>query len=281
VGSQKVSEDLTITLFRLADSGFLLSYSAYGLGDFRISPDGSEIRWRPGDDPWVDALRWVLMGWVMATAMYAGGTLCMHGSAVLLQEQGICFLAPKFHGKSTLAGALVARGAALATDDVLPVDPGPPAVMYPGVPVLRLLEDSERAVALAGRTQRRTEGDVGKARIDFLEPSELMPGPRPLSAIYILTPERDEPGPGRAVVRERLGGMEALRALLPHSSIAVLLSAAEVRLLLSHTAALVRTVPIFRLRAMRDLDRLPEVVAQLQRWHLDAAPAGVADVASL
>jgi hypothetical protein len=41
---------------------------------------------------------------------------------VRVGDRALGFLAPKFHGKSTLAYALVAAGAGSITDDTLPVE---------------------------------------------------------------------------------------------------------------------------------------------------------------
>lgn len=271
IGREQVSSELTIVLSRASDGTTVLSYSAYGLGIFRISADGRHIVWTPGAELWEDALRWVLLGRVMATAMYVGGTLCLHGSAIALATEGICFLAPKFHGKSTLAAAMVAAGGRLVTDDVLPIDAGPPVRMRPGVPVLRLYEDSEAVVALGGRGHGRANQDVGKARLDFSGEADVVTTFQTLSAVYILAPQEGEPEPGRVAVRSALTGVRALEMIVRHSSIAPLLSSSEAPLLLAQASAIVRSVPIYILRSIRALGRLPEIVETLREWHGEEA----------
>lgn len=270
VGREEVSAELRVTLDRLGDGSLLLRYSALGLGAFRISPDGATIRWRPDAAPRLDALRWVLLGRVLATAMYAAGTVALHGSAVQLGGAGLGFVAPKHHGKSTLAAALVAAGARLVSDDLLPIDAGPPVRMRPGVPVLRLHDDSERAVTLAGRGYGRAAHDLGKARLD-VAPTDLVTAPWPLTAVYVLAPEPEEPEPGAAAVRTRLDRLAALQMLTRHTALAPLLSPAEARPLLTVAAAVARTVPVYELRFVRQLARLADVVAELRAWHDVAA----------
>jgi hypothetical protein len=267
VGRERVSDALTLTLSRTQCGGVMLAYSAYGLGEFFISSTGREIVWRPGAGARREFLRWVLLGRVMATAMYLGGIVCLHGSAVSIDGDGICFLAPKFHGKSTLAAALVAAGARLVTDDVLPIETGAGVAVRPGVPTLRLRRDSEAAVALHGMEAGRAADDVGKARIDLSSSTTVISGPEPLRAVYVLDPVPEEPAPGTAVTRTRLGGVSALQTLVRHGSIAPLLSAGEARLLVEFAAATIRAVPVYSLRTVRDLRRLPEVVDQLLAWH--------------
>jgi hypothetical protein len=264
IGREQVSDDLTLCLARMACRKVVLSYSAYGLGDFIISEDGSEIVWRPGAGARHEYLRWVLLGRVMATAMYLGGTVCLHGSAVSVDGEGICFLAPKYHGKSTLAAAMVAAGARLVTDDVLPLALGADVRLRPGVPTLRLWQDSEAAVAIEEKEDGRDDDE--KARID-LKPRALISGPEPLRAVYVLNPALHAPACAPAVTRTRLQGPSAFETLIRNGSIAPLLSAREARPLLEVAGTIVRQVPVYSLRPVRDLARLPEVVEQLFAWH--------------
>jgi hypothetical protein len=272
IGREQVSPDLTISLSRCADGGVLLGYSAHGLGEFHISADGRNIVWRPGADPQPDALRSVLLGKVMATAMFLAGTLCLHGSAIALDEGALCFVAPKSHGKSTLAAALVAAGASLMADDVSPVVPGKPAVIAPGVTGLRLLGDAEAASGLSGFGSVPNTDGVGKAYVDLSATTLSTTRPRPLGAIYVLSPVRNQTTAGRAVHRILMPPVAALELVVRHASIARLLSTAEARPLLTRAAELVRSVPVYTLHLIRDLGRLPEVVAELLAWHAEPVP---------
>jgi hypothetical protein len=272
LGAEVVSPELTITLSRASGGTLRLHYSAYGLGTFLISRDGTTIEWAPGANPRNDALRWVLLGRVMAMAMYQTGTLCLHGSAIAWQGRALCFLAPKRHGKSTLAAALVSAGARLISDDVVPIELGPPVGLRPGPPVLRLHEDSEAAVDMPAAGARRVGDDVGKTRLDLIAPQLFAEDVHPLDAIYLLQPVGSDATSGRSAVREPVEGLHALQRLVPQASVASLLSPAESSLLLTHAAAIVRTVPIYELRFARDLNRLPDVVRELATWH--SAPRG-------
>lgn len=267
IGRERVSPALEIVLACTYDDASLLQYSAYGLGTFWISRDGHHIRWRPGADPWMAPLRWILMGRVMATAMYMGGRLCLHGSAVTTDGGAICFIAPKHCGKSTLAAALVAGGSLLLADDILPVHSGRPVAVYPGIPVLRLLSDSGEMHGLS-RLGRGVEDGSGKARIDLSSGDSAPPARYELKAIYVLAPNIVEPRPECPILRKRLPAVDAWRSLIRHTSIAPLLSPACATLLLTEASTIVREVPVFELRTIRDLQRLPEVATRLREWHM-------------
>src|SRR5690606_30149341 len=120
-----------------------------------INDDGATINWtHPVDVPTANA-RADLTSRVMATALYASGMVCLHGSAVVPDTEAIGFVAPKYHGKSTLAMALVRSGARLLTDDTLPVVPGSPPFAQPGLHATRLWPDSAERV---GMGESRPEG---------------------------------------------------------------------------------------------------------------------------
>lgn len=275
VGEEIVSDQLTISLSRAPGGELRLRYSAFGLGCFSISDRGTTITWSPGDAPQMDALRWVLLGRVMATAMYDAGTVCLHGSAVAMHGRAVCFLAPKRHGKSTLAAALLQAGAHILSDDIVPIDQGPPVSVRPGVPVLRLHEDSEAAVGLGSGAANRVGNDVGKNRLDLGSTSQYLDAPHALDAVYLLRPAGMEAERGVVAARTPLDGLHALQRLVPQASVAPLLSAAESRLLLTRTAALVRAVPVYELRFVRDLAQLPDVAQQVMGWHGARRPADV------
>jgi hypothetical protein len=83
-----------------------------------------------------------------------------------------------------------------------------------------------------------------------------------------------------AVVRSRLQGPLAVMQLLPHFKVGAMLGASSVPGLLGLATRLLREVPVFELRVVRDRDRLPEVVTQLLAWHHGAPDLDPAQAAS-
>ena len=75
----------------------------------------------------------------------AEGAVTLHASAVAVDGAAIGFMAPKFHGKSTLAAAMTYVGAHLVSDDALAIlpedrtDPGAGDTVVEAIPLGELL----------------------------------------------------------------------------------------------------------------------------------------------
>jgi hypothetical protein len=207
---------------------------------------------------------------VMPVVLHARGTLCLHGSAVALDGGGIGFLAPKFHGKSTLAVALTSRGARLLTDDTLVVELGATPIVQPGIHSVRLWGDS--ADRFSGSTVVRAEGREGKRVIRPAQRAQLARRGVPLQALYLLRP-RAGGGVGPAVQRTLLPQVPSAMSLLGQTRLGELLGGSESAVVLDRAVALVSRVPIYELVVVRDMERMDEVVGQLMEWHASATHA--------
>lgn len=272
IGEDVVDGDIRVRLHRGAD-GLTLAYD--DTGSFQVSRDGTTITWHPAEGAREDLARLDILGRVLATALHASGSLCLHGSAVSLHGAGLAFMAPKFHGKSTLAQALVAAGARLATDDALPVDLGPPVGMRPGVHRIRLWNDS--AAEVAPHLLERETSVGGKHIVEQLPEDRLMLGTVPLRAIYLLAPV-PESRQSLPVERRLLPPTEAALAVVRHATIGPLLGGMEAHTLLDRAVEVARAVPVYLLKTVRDFAQLPAVVHQLGVWHSPAsASAAVPD----
>jgi hypothetical protein len=261
LGDDHVDAGVRVRLHRHA-AGLRLEFD--DTGTFDVLEGGREIEWHPGAGG-VEAARLDVLGRVLPAALHAAGTLCLHGSAVAFAAGGIAFLAPKFHGKSTLAQALVRAGAALLSDDVVPADAGPPPRLYPGVQHVRLWGDS--AARLAGGADVAEEAG-GKRRV---APAGEVPGaPVPALAVYLLSPAAAAEGVP-AARRTRLAPLPAAMALIGHARLAPLLGKREAAVLLDRAAALAAEVPVYALEVVRDFGRLDEAVERIRAWH--PAPA--------
>lgn len=229
-------------------------------GSFELWP-GGEIHWRPTDDPWWDFGRGHLLGRVLATALFLEGIHTLHGSAVQFGDGVVGFLAPKFTGKSTLALHLCRAGAALVTDDSLPVEITPEGVLaHPGVHSIRL-----RTMEEAGESTESTGRD-GKFRLTDLPMDRRMEAPAPLRVLYLLRSVQENEG-GAAVVRSPLPGPVRTMRLLAFAKIGEMLGIAGKRFLFEQAATLAERVTVEELLVVRDHRRLPEVVEHLLAWH--------------
>jgi hypothetical protein len=261
LGRDHVQEGVVVDLYRLAGGALRMVYT--DTGTFDVSASGREILWYPGEHADDEAARSDVLGRVLAVACHAMGLICLHASAVAFPGGALAFVAPKYHGKSTTAMALAARGGRLITDDTLPVRLGNPPIAVPGVHAVRLWRDSVEKVDDA---RRLDESDRTKLLISDLPPDRLMRDPSPLRAIYVLTPVA--PGDsGPAAERQTMPPLEAALGLLGQTKVGALLGKSEAAVLLDRVVSLSDIVPIFTLSIVRDFDRLHEAVSSIMGWH--------------
>jgi hypothetical protein len=182
LGSDTVFGDTRVRGFRMTD-GFGLVFD--DTGRFDVSRDGSVITWHRPDDVELNSALADLTSRVLALALHAGGVFTLHASAVSIGGAGIAFLAPKFHGKSTLCSALVLAGARALSDDTVPVRRGSTPRLSPGLPRLKLWSDAaSRFFGVGG-------GEPAGARkhlMDHLDVSQVERRTVPFRAAYVLNP---------------------------------------------------------------------------------------------
>jgi hypothetical protein len=251
----------------MADSefGFRMTVTFAGVFDLerRREYPHYQITWyrgHPEVPEWF--IRSVVLGPIMALFLHDCGVMSLHGSAVSIDGQAVAFVAPKHHGKSTLSVALASEGALLVTDDLVAIQLGKPPRVHPGVPGMRLLQDSAARFSHRFRTER-TLG--GKSILQAISTDSVMTETIPMGAIYVLDPTDDVSAP---VQRTRLEPGEAvaeiaLRTSLRDPLIGADLAAAKLR----SVARLTPYVPVYRLRTVRDFEQLPILVEKLMEWH--------------
>jgi hypothetical protein len=255
-----------VRLYRLPD-GWRLEYPDTGVYD--VAAGGARIAWHPAPGALPELVQADVLGRVLALALSAAGALPLHGSAVALDGESIVLLGEKHHGKSTLAAALTAAGARLVSDDMAAVQPGPPALLRPGVAQLRLWADS--AESALGDTPATRSGGI-KDTLSGLPAERVETASTRLRAIYVLSPVVAD-GEGDLVARTPLAPTEAALALLVHAKLGALLRGPLAAEHLGRAAEVVRQVPVYALRVVRDLARLSEVAGRVLEWH-GAAAAG-------
>ena len=232
-------------------------------GRFEVSSDGGTILWHRPEGALLDAARADITSRVLALALHARGVFSLHASAVSLPAGGgITFMAPKHHGKSTLCSALVLAGARALSDDTVPVRPGNPTLISPGLPRLRLWSDA--AARLFGVESK--EQAITKRLMDHLDDSQIETRSIPYDAAYVLSPVTELPD-GAAVARTALDPVSATIALLTHSKLGPVLSGSESPTMLSLASETARSVPVYTLQVVRDLDRLQEAARTIMDWH--------------
>jgi hypothetical protein len=270
LGRAEIIPGFFVELLRHAH-GFRFVFDDTGI--FDISENGREIAWTAGphfEDSWVRA---DITGRVMAVALHASGHLVLHGSAVSTAGGAIAFLAPKFHGKSTLALALARAGAKLLTDDVIPVDPRPPIQAIPGVHQVKLWQDSASHFGVDRETETPRPGS--KHLLHDFDDNMLSNERAPLAAIYLLSPVMVSEGQiAPPVARARMHSVPSALALVRHSIMGSMLSGVEAQHVIDRATTVAEDVPVYQLTVAAGMERISDTVDQLLAWHGGAVAAG-------
>ena len=164
------------------------------------------------------------------------------------------FIGPAGHGKTTLAAAFLRRGAALLSDDILPLRATPDGVVAaPGAPLMKLWEPTVRGALELTADLPVLAAHLTKKRLTLGGPDSAYPlatAPAPLRALYV--PQRFDPG-----VRRRRGcdhhrrpcpGAQALTVLMAQTYRVELLRPEEQAALLPLYARLIAQSPVRLLR---------------------------------
>lgn len=268
IGRREVEPGWAFHLHRTTE-GLRLDYR--GTGSFAVPVDGRRIVWYPLMDSeleldfQLELARAILLGPAMSLALHQMGILCLHGSAVMIGSEAVTFLAPKHHGKSTLALALTAAGCRLMTDDLVAIDARSLPQVLPGVQSLRLT--SEMAERWQGRLPGTTLIEGYKKTLTGLPGESLAWTPAPLGAVYVLRSVLSL-ADGAAVTRDPLPTILAASSLAREKKLTdELVGFSAAGAMLRWIAHVVSTVPVYRLAVLRDLARLPDVVHEIMAWH--------------
>jgi hypothetical protein len=193
-----------------AEGGLLLTIAE--LGRFLVR-DGRSIDVEPRDGIDPRNVRLYLLGSAFGVLLHQRGLLPLHANAVEIDGRAIAFMGESGAGKSTLAAWFHDKGHRVLADDVCVVgfDEGGGAVVYPGIPRLRLWRD---ALTTTGRSPDDHEpsfsGDASFDKFDVPTSRTVGRAVVPLKAVVIL-----ETGEQSAI--ERLTGIPAVDMVFSHT----------------------------------------------------------------
>jgi hypothetical protein len=226
-----------------------------GVGTIQVR-GGREITIDPVPGVQEDLLRHLILGPALAALLQQRGLLVLHASAVVMDDGTVVFLGGKGWGKSSLAGALYARGYGIAADDVaaVHVGKGRPRVI-PAFPQLKLWPDTAASLGnVADSLPELYSGAVKLAqRVDRGFPQT----PLPLKCIYVLAQ-------GKTKQIEPLAPGKAFLELVRHSYWAELLQASGASSHFLQCASVSKNTMARYLRMPRSLAQLPDVVRMVE-----------------
>lgn len=230
------------------------------VGTFLVS-GGTTVRAYLHEGVEDELARLPVLGPALGTILHQRGRIVLHASAVSIDGGVVAFIGHKGYGKSTTAAALHARGHALVTDDLLPVElleeQGPRT--WPGYGRMSVWPESAKAVGSDPARLQSLHQRVRKKALpatNRIDPQKAVP----LRAIYVL-------GRGDRPACKGLAAREAFVAILRHSYCSSQLAesdAAALPSLFQQFTQLVEAVPIRRLERTDDLKVLPALARLIE-----------------
>lgn len=245
-----------------ADQTQLLLH-AEGAGRFLISNGDTIIfETEPGVAP--EACAIYLQGTGIGMLLNQRGAIVLHASAVAMGGVAMLFCARSGEGKSTLAATLSTRGHAMISDDVTRIlfDASGRPFVSTDARQLKLTPETIASLDLADRQGPAVEG-VAKAYVS--PPTRWGGGELPLGGIYLL---RSSPDAGvvitqldMATAAHRLARQAHRPTMVRHTGLTERYFEANAKML--------RHAPMFTLERQRDLSRVQETAAMLEKqWGL-------------
>ena len=181
----------TLTVYEL-DQGFLFRYPDET--EFHVSRDGREI-WATWAPPATLAdTETYLLGPVLGFAQRLMGMLCLHASAVVVDDLAIALCGPGSAGKSTTAGAFGAEGFGVLADDMTALrERDGRAFVQPAYDHLRVWESSERILLGSSGSLPRLTPTWDKRALRLRGQGwTFREEPAPLRAVVLLAAREDD-----------------------------------------------------------------------------------------
>jgi hypothetical protein len=230
--------------------------------EFHLSRDGREIwaTWDPAST--LADMATYLLGPVLGFAQRLRGVLCLHASAVVVDDFAVALCGPAEAGKSTTAGAFAAAGYGVLADDVTSLrEHGAELMVMPAFGHLRVWEASERILLGTSGTLPRLTPTWEKRLLGLRERGwTFQAAPVRLGAIVLLAPRADD---ARAPRVETVPPGEAFVAIAANSYTQYLLDAAMRAAEFASIAHMMATAVVLRATPHTDPERLGALVAMI------------------
>jgi hypothetical protein len=200
-----------------------------------------------------------LLASAIGALLWQRGLFLLHGSAVVTPRGAVVFSGEQGAGKSTLLRAFLRRGYRFLSDDICAVTlrEGMPWLL-PAFPQVKLWADSAARFGEEEATLRRVHPDLDKFGLPLEE--QFCPTAQPLRAVYLIG-AADE-----ALALTPLQGAAKFSALAEETYRPYYVPALGRRPEhFRQCASLAQQVEVARLARPRDLTRLDEVVAFVER----------------
>lgn len=248
--------DDNLVVYEFAE-GFLFRYA--DATEFHIARDGRAI-WAT----WAAAstladTETYLLGPVLGFAQRLMGVLCLHASAVVVDNLAIALCGRAYAGKSTTAGAFAAAGYGVLADDMTAIrERDGHAIAMPAYDHLRVWDESERILLGSSGALPRLTPTWDKRALNVRGQGwTLREEPARLGAVVLLSERADDP---RAPRIEAVPAGDAFVAIAANSYANYLLDDAMRAEEFAAVARLMSTVKVLRATPHSDAARIAELV---------------------
>lgn len=190
--------------------GESLRFAVEGVGGWQVL-GGHTIRLHPSLTADLPELRLFTLGSAWGGLGYQRGFAMWHGSAVMRDHRAVLFCGDTGAGKSTMAAAMLARGATLVADDLSRIEPfenGPK--IHPSSVRVKLWKS---AIESFGWKERILQRDYFRENKFHCSAPAHCAGEGPIDLVAIVSLEESD-----TILLERLPGGEALKSALKQSS---------------------------------------------------------------
>ena len=188
-----------------------------------------------------------LFGPVMGFVLRLRGTVCLHASAVAMDDCAIALVGPPGAGKSTTAAAFARGGFLVLSDDVAALtDKGSIILVHPGYRRVNLWPDSVRGLFGSENALPRITPTWDKRYLALGQNGHgFASSPLPLRAMYVLDSRVETL---TAPIIEEVSGQEAFIALAANTYVNYLLDQEMRRTEFDVLGRLVSSIPVRRVR---------------------------------
>jgi hypothetical protein len=194
-----------------------------------------------------------LLGPVLGFVLRMRGVTCLHASAVACDGEAIAFVGPPVAGKSTTAAAMLERGHAVVSDDVVALtERDGRFYVAPAYPYLSLWPECVEALYGPDKSLSAFSKNYQKRRVP-LRGGTFASEPVPLRRIFLLEERTADAG---APYIGEIATREALISLVTNTYANLLLSSEMRAKEFACLGRLVNAVPVRKLRAHRDAARI-------------------------
>jgi len=245
-----------LTIWQVADGEYFNLKYADGT-EFLVNRAGSKI-WAvwPTAELTLEDTATYLLGPIMGFVLLLRGHVCLHASAVVIEDQAVALLGPAGAGKSTTAAAFAEAGYSILAEDVLTLDKKE-GVYYvrPAYPCIRLWPASVKALYGSESELPRLTPTWDKCYLDLTqERYGFRNEPAPLGAIYLLG-ERFE-GPEFPSVQD-MSEQETMISLIANTYATYLLDKSMRAREFTFLSQLITKIPIRKVTPSADAAHIP------------------------